>query len=249
MVERSANAALVRKGPLHQVAATFLEAQIGWDRPHLLGFGFPSERAFAVAQRMGLYGEVDKVMSVSWPAAEPAAAGLGRITHQALGQAGTAFSADERLRVDRLWQRMAAALSDRVLGVRDADWLQQRYLMHPSQRYELLLVRRGWLRRPVGLLVLRRHDTHLALLDMVGVPDNFGHLVQAARQRAQALNLPRVEAWMTAAQLPQMITVGAERPSVTDPKITLPCATHTAGPGADEQRGRWWLMAGDADFT
>ena len=257
MVERSANAALVRKGPLYQVAATFLEAQIGWGRAHRLGFGFPSERAYAVAQRMGLYDEVDTLMSLSWAVA-PVALGRGvpawvstlvQPAPQPLGVAGTGFSMPERQLINALWADMAAALPDSVLGVRDAAWLQHRYVQHPTHHYEIWLLRQGWQRRPLGVLVLRRHDTHLALLDLIAAPDDFGPLLQAAIARAQALGLPRVEAWVSASQMSRLASAGHAPATVTDPKITLPHCVHTVGPDADALRGRWWLTAGDADFT
>jgi hypothetical protein len=246
MVARSANAALVRKGPLYRVAARFLDAEVGFGRPHLLAFGFPSARHHAVAERLGLYGQLDRFVSLSWPAA--AQPGGPRPSVQPIGRAGRGFDAAETRVVDRLWRAMAAALPEAIVGVRDAAWLRHRYLMHPGWRYELLLVRHGWLRRPLGVVVLRaREADRLELLDVVGAPAAYPALVRAARSRAHALGLPRVEAWITESQ--RTLLAPAGEATVTDLQIPLPHIVHTPGPAAEEQRGRWLLLGGDADFT
>ncbi len=67
MVAGDGHDSLVRHGALHQVAATFLEQQMGWARPHAVGFGFPTERALKVGERLGLYQRVDELVQLSWP--------------------------------------------------------------------------------------------------------------------------------------------------------------------------------------
>ena len=83
MVAPDANRALVRSGPLQKVSTTFIENEVGWGRSHRFGFGFPNERAFKVAERLGLYTAVDSVVRICWPARaapdpEPDSAGAGR---------------------------------------------------------------------------------------------------------------------------------------------------------------------------
>lgn len=247
MVAKSANRALVRKGPLYEVSTRFLQAQVGSGRPHLVGFGFPNARAYAVAARLGLYGQVDELVRLVWRA--QAAPVSPAWTAQAIGRPGQGFDAAERPIVDRLWARMAAALPEAIVGVRDAAWLQHRYLMHPTHRYELLLVRSGWLRRVSGLLILRRHATHLELLDLVGAPSAIGTLVAVARAHAHAAAASHVEAWITRSQQ-LLLTHGSEADlSVTDLQIPIPSNILTPGPSVEDQRGRWFLMGGDADFT
>lgn len=247
MVTRSANAALVRKGPLYKVAARFLDAEVGFGRRHLLAFGFPSARHHAVAKRLGLYGDVDKIVSLAWPAAADAA--TPGLSMQSIGAIGAGFDVGEARIVDRLWRRMASSMPEAIVGVRDAAWLRYRYLMHPGSRYDVCLVRQGWLRRPLGLMVLRTRDAHLDLLDLVAEPAAFPVLVAAARMRARELGKLRVEAWVTESQHGRLMAAGDRSTSFTDLQIPLPHITHTNGPSADEQRGRWWLMGGDADFT
>jgi hypothetical protein len=247
MVEPSANRALVRRGPLYKVAAAFLEAEVGLGRPHLVAFGFPSARHHAVAKRLGLYDQVDEVVRVSWPGAQ------GDVEHRVglrpMGQTGTCFDASDRKVVDRLWRQMALGFQANILGVRDADWLQYRYLQHPQLKYEMLLVHSRWLRRPLGALVFRRHPDHLHWLDWIGPPETIHILLAVVRHLAAASGLGRVDAWITRSQLHRLVRQNDQDATVVDLQIPLPTIVHTLGPALDTLRDRWFLTAGDADFT
>lgn len=247
MVDQSANTSLTRRGAMYQVAATFLENEIGWGCRHLVGFGFPSARAFGVAQRLGLYAEVDRIAKVAWPG--DASVRPASVFVAPLGEHGALLSSRDSQAVDRLWQAMVQAFPDSVLGKRDAAWIQHRYLQRPDCRYELLLVRRRWTRRPVGVVVMRRHEQHLEVLDFVAPPSHFGVLVSVARAHAAASGLGRVECWITSSHRHLVDGIDPEHVTVTDLDIHVPTSVHTAGPSVDDLRGRWFLMAGDADFT
>ncbi len=247
MVMPSANRALVRRGPLYRVSSGFLQAEVGNDRDHRIAFGFPNQRAHEVAHRLGLYGQVDKLVRLSWPSAAEASA--DRVRWAPIGQAGVGFSAAERRGVDGLWRCMAPAFGECVLGVRDADWLQYRYLQHPHQRYEVMAVRSRWLRRWLGVMVLRRHEDHMLLLDLVAPPAAVPLLITLARHLAAQAHVPRLDAWVTQSQSHRLARPGDSEVAVIDMQIPVPANVHTPGPGPDVLRDRWFLMAGDADFT
>jgi hypothetical protein len=57
--------------------------------------------------------------------------------------------------------------------------------------------------------------------------------------------MARLRAWVTASHV-RHLSHGA--PSVTPLDLAVPANVWTRGPGPDELRGRWWLMAGDTDF-
>ena len=244
MVDQRGRAGLVRHGPMAQVASTFLETQLGWGQPHRLGFGFPSDRAFGAAQRLGLYAAVDSVTRATWPAAARA----GRGVAEDLRAADLAPGGRRRATVDSLWQQMADALRDAVVGVRDAAWLLHRYFGRPGVAYDVVYLRRRWTRRPVGLVVLRRHERHLEVLDLVGPPSAFPALIALARQRAAEDGLERVECWVTASHLHLLSAIDPPSFTATPMGITVPANVHTPGP-VEEVRDRWFLLAGDADFT
>lgn len=245
MVAPEANAALVRKGPMYQISATFLETELGWGHRHVLAYGFPSDRHHALARRLGLYDGVDSVVRASWPAA---AAAPPQLRSQALQDADLTPRGRHAATVQRLWSAMATAFAGQVIGVRDAAWLRQRYLAHPAVHYDVLLLRRRWTRRPVGIVVLRVQQQHLEVMDLVAPPSAWPELVAMARARAAAAGLARVDLWITQSQLHHVAGIDAPAFSAIPLNITVPANVHTPGP-VDEVRDRWLLLAGDADFT
>lgn len=244
MVDRAAQAGLARQGPMAQVAASFLETQIGWGLPHRLGFGFPSDRAFGVAQRLGFYTGVDSMTRASWtPGLQASGDVAEELTVNQLAPGGRRRSA-----VDGLWRQMAEALQHTVVGVRDAQWLEHRYGRRPGAAYDMFYLRRRWSRRPVGAIVLRRHDLHLEILDLVGPPAAFAALIALARHQAALHRLERVDCWITASQIHWLSDIDPQSFTATPLGITVPANVHTSGPVA-ELKDRWFLLAGDADFT
>lgn len=245
MVAPDANRALVRGGPLLKVSATFIETEVGWGRRHRFGFGFPNERAFKVAERLGLYTAVDSIVRISWPArAAPEVMQACRW----LGADGRLDSADADA-VDACWAAMTPAFADAVLGVRDAAWLAYRYLERPHIAYRLALVHERPGGAPLGVIAMREHESHLDLLDVIGAPVAFGALVDAARATAHAAGKSSVELWMTRSQLHRWAGADLNAAAVHDTGITVPANVHTPGIAAEDLRGRWFLTAGDADFT
>jgi hypothetical protein len=244
MVAPEANRALVRKGPMHTVSATFLEEHLGWHGTHPLAYGFPSDRHHVLAERLQLYTGVDSIHRASWPAVLQSVDGQVEVLDDsALAPGGRRVRA-----VARLWQAMAQALVDQVVGVRDAAWLRYRYLQRPGLSYRLLYLRRGWTRRPVGVVVLRLHEQHAEVLDLVADPADFAALIVVARGEAARAGLQRVDCWITQSQLHRVGGIAAADCTTAPVGITVPANIHTPGP-VDDVRGRWFLMAGDADFT
>ena len=244
MVDRRGQSGLVRQGPMAQVASTFLEQQLGWGQPHRLGFGFPSDRAFGAAERLGLYAAVDAVTRASWPAL---AASGGNVA-EPLQAVDLLPGGRRRQVVEALWLRMAESLREAVVCVRDADWLHHRYFARPGMAYEAFYLRRRWTRRPVGVVVLRRHEGHLEVLDLVGPPAAFPALIAHARRHAADAGLQRVDCWITVSQLHLLSGIDAPAFSATPLGITVPANVHTPGP-VEELKDRWFLLSGDADFT
>jgi hypothetical protein len=245
MVLPRARRSLSRQGPMYRMAATFLETQIGWGLPHAVGFGFPSARHQGAADRMRLYEGVDRIVQLSWPS--PGAAAASDVVVEDLHGLQD-LGARQARRVDRLWRTMASDLQQSVLGVRDSQWLRWRYLERPGVQYELLLARSRWLRRPLGVLVLRRRDDALELLDLVAPTRQFSVLLALARRRAAAAGLPLLRCWISASHQ-ALLERAAPGAQTLELGIEVPACRHTAGPEPALLRDRWFLMGGDADFT
>lgn len=262
MVDATERGTLSRQGPLFLTAATYLEREVGEGARHLLGFGFPNERAWRVAQRLGLYGgPVGRVLSLQWRAMARSAWSASELRWLGGGNALRGLAARARGSAcktqpidlqdpagrgfaDACWRAMAADLGDAVIGVRDARWLAHRYCAHPSMRYEILGVRARASRRPIGVLVLRRNGELAELLDVVARPRDVAALVIRARRVVHGWGLASMRAWVTE----NIVGWFGDDAAISDPGVNVPCCAWTPGPAPQEIAGRWWLTGGDTDF-
>jgi len=244
MVAPEVKAGLDRQGPLHKISATLLESQIGWGRPHAVGFGFPNARAMRVAQKLGLYAPVDAVLALSWPA-------LSEMPDQTRAEAFalSALREDSALwqELDLVWVAMASSFADSALGVRDPAWLRQRYGRHPHAPYTAMLLRSATDQRCLGAVVLRVREDAVELLDVLGAREQLLNLVRLARFNAQVLGRERLEAWVTRSHracFDDPADLATEMPL----DVTVPANAHSPGWSPLELQDRWFLMGGDTDF-
>ncbi len=245
MVADDARSSLTRRGPMHDVAATFLEAEIGWGRPHAVGFGFPTVRALEVAERLGLYQRVDEMVQLRWLGHAPQNLSGGNWRGELMPAAALPALASD---IDAVWSAMAVDLGSSVLGVRDAAWLTQRYATKPDFAYEALLLR-SWPRGELaGLLVFRRQEDHLEVLDLCGPPTMWPRLIELARsEAARSAAAQGIKAWVTRSHAHLIAQVGDG--VLTDPlDMIIPANAYTPGLAPSALAGHWFLMAGDTDF-
>jgi hypothetical protein len=236
MVHPEVRGTLTRKGPFFQAATSFLERFVGQDKVFPIAFGFPSERAYRLAARLGLYVRVGELFRVSWSALQ--ARPSWKVSMRPL-------SHDQGATVDRLWHEMADALQDQVVGVRDWAYMQHRYLNHPTQAYQLYLVSTRLAKKPIGIIVIRVLDDAVELLDVIAPPKRMATLVHCLRRLTWSLGKPQAYAWITAQHANLLAGDAGE---ITPTGIIIPHNCWTPGIPASELLGSWWLMGGDTDF-
>lgn len=240
MVDASERGTLSRKGPFFLMAATFLERYIGYGKPYLVGFGFPNERAMKVAERLGLYAEVGRMVEFSWQPQSRFPLWGTRL--QLIDREQTDFATTA---VNECWQRMAADMPTAMIGVRDWHYLQYRYLNHPNQHYQVMLVRNRFGGQVRGVLVLR-HDPHgCEIIDIIAPLNEISLLVLHARRLAGINGDNRLFCRITENFAAHFTAAGGIRQSLD---IRIPASTWGAVPSADSLHNRWWLMSGDTDF-
>jgi len=240
MVDANERGTLTRKGPFFLMAATFLERYIGYNKPYLVGFGFPNERAMKVAERLGLYAEIGQMVEFSWiplskrPRIKTRLQPLDRADDDQMAAA-----------VEECWQKMAGDLRSALVGVRDWFYLQHRYLNHPTQHYQLMLVKNRFGGRARGILVLRT-DTHdCEIIDIVAPLSEIPLLVLHARRLTSINGCHRLFCRITENFAPYFAVAGSKK-QISD--FRIPASIWDAAPSADSLRNHWWLMSGDTDF-
>lgn len=237
MVHPGERGVLTRSGPFQMAAATFLEQQIGHGRPYLIGFGFPEDKAMRLAERLGLYAQVDAMTELRWPALAPRA--VWNVYARPLGTSSSGV-------VDALWEEMKTTLPESIVGVRDGAFVQGRYLDHPMRPYSVLLVRRRFTGSVVGVVVVRdRLEQGVELVDFIAPPERFKELLGVARRYAGHLGRAEVFTWITASHADRLADENSRRVPLN---LLIPANIWSHGPDVSELRDRWWLMGGDTDF-
>lgn len=240
MVHPAERGVMTRSGPFQIAASTFIDRSVGYGRPHLFGFGFPTDKALQVARKLGLYEQVDRMTELTWPTA-------GGWTDSSRLLRCRPIGPGDEAALDGLWAAMARDFPDSIIGVRDAAYVHARYAAHPTVRYECLLVRRLFGGAPQGLVVLRHLEDarNMELMDVVGPRRSFPALVAAARGWARRRGASSVRAWVTASHAGALTVGGA---TATPLDLLVPANVWSRGPSAEDLRDRWWLTAGDTDF-
>jgi SAM-dependent methyltransferase len=240
MVDANERGTLTKKGPFFLMAATFLERYIGYGRPYLIGFGFPNERAMKVAERLGLYAEVGRMVEFSWH------------TLSRLPLWGTRLQLIDRTQadstatiIDECWQRMVADLQTAIVGVRDWQYVQHRYLDHPHQHYQIARVKNRFGGRTRGVMILRYDPQGCELVDLITPLNDIPLLITHARRLAGAHGATRLFCRITENFADNFAITGGTPHTVN---IRIPTNIWSTGPSPKTLKGHWWLMSGDMDF-
>ena len=238
MVHPSERGVLRRKGVFHQMAASFFECNVGYGRPCLASFGFPNERVMRLGEKLGLYGEIDRIVEASWTPLDP---GISPFVKVRLLHADSPLLQEN---VETLWKEMAAGFREGIMGVRDWAYFRHRYFLHPCRRYKVYLASSRIGSRPRGIFVLQKKGDEWELMDLVCPLHEIPLLVRHARRMTGSLGGKKLTCWMTSA----ISKYFGRRLELRD--IGIPIATNLSlfGPGLEKMRERWWLMGGDTDF-
>lgn len=239
MVDPTERAAMTKQGVFFQITSTFLETYFGYLDTHFLAYGFPNLRHMRLGERIGFYGEVERLVELKWPARSAGRWG-STVSHVWDGH-------DDGL-LSSLWLRMSRDLSEAIVVIRDPAYLHYRYRKHPERRYEFLLVTRRFTARPLGIAVLRRDPDACCLVDVVAPLSEIPHLVEHARDWAARWGVPWLSTWITT-HFADFFAVRNGDAEINAMDVCVPTNVWSRGPSIEEVRNRWWLMMGDTDFS
>lgn len=241
MVASTERSVLTRHGPYFLVGATFPECYAGYGAKILLGFGFPTARAIRVAELMGLYREVGKMIEIRWHCTQGPPKFWSQIRHLHPQE-----RPNDREVINQLWECMHPDLHQAIVGVRDWHYVRHRYLAHPHKRYELLLVTKRFFGQPLGIVVLHQdpeNPTLCKLLDIIAPLAHLPLLIEQTRRIVAHWGKQTLSLWMTEQFAP--LFPGGEHFPID---VRIPHCVWYEGPPTEEVQGHWWLMGGDTDF-
>ncbi len=234
------------KGSLFfEVAATFLEREIGNTVSHLLGFGFPNQKAMNISTRLGLYEKSDDFLELAYaPLAETAA--LQQLRCDAWDAANPGHI-DE---LNDLWAQMSKGFTDGIIGVRNFDYIKYRYLAHPgsrSKQYRCLVIRDTNSARALAFAVVKEHADGQLLMDLICPVETMKQAIAGLNQELNSAGEGvGLKLWITKSWLDKVCLDDA---TVNELGIEIPCNSWNPGPASDILAGAWWLTAGDMDFV
>lgn len=240
MVGTSERGSFTRKGPAFLATATFLEHELGYGAPHLLGIGFPTERAYRLPELLGLYaGSIGIIQELVWPTETPQVSLFWKMCEISLE------TQEEISLADACWKSMAADLSNRVVGVRDAAYLRYRYFGHPDKHYRIFAVRRRFGFQLAGIFVVRVDSAERCeLLDTIGPVAKIPLLVRYAQQVAKDVGCRELFLWA----VDNIVLDFDPCPTIKGLQVIVPGNGWTFGPTNESVAGKWWLTSGDTDF-
>ncbi|MFB0989221.1 MAG: GNAT family N-acetyltransferase [Gammaproteobacteria bacterium] len=237
------------KGSLFfEVAATFLEREIGNTVNHLLGFGFPNQKTMNISKRLGLYEKTDDFIEIVYPVSQ---ASGEQERHQAMIVDYDPLDAASREELDSLWALMKDDYRGGIIGVRDAEYIQHRYMNHPfskSKQYRCVIIRAQSSKKALAFAfaAVKEHDCSKLLMDLICPVAAMKSAISILKQefsRGEGGSILRL--WVTKSGKDKVFTAGA---IVNELGIEIPCNSWNPGPNSGVLYGAWWLTAGDMDF-
>ncbi|WP_374486111.1 hypothetical protein [Zoogloea sp.] len=226
-----------QQSPFACMIRELLAAQPCPENPDAICFGFPSDRAMRLGERIGVFASIDRVFNLAFTPRQP----------EGHADSCTPVTLNARTcrTIDRLWSAMAADLPQQLVGVRDAAYLQWRYVEHPEHRYQLLLVRSRWLKRPLGVLVVRGEGEERELMDIVAPLRNIPRLLKASREWLARSGGQRLNLWLSSSFATRFAPL-ADSCEALEFRIMA----NPLGPAHILERFHeaWWLTSGDTDY-
>jgi len=235
------------KGSLFfEVAATFLEREIGNTVSHLLGFGFPNQKTMNISMRLGLYEKTDDFIEIVYPVSQSSEE---QEKNQATITEYDPLDVASREEINSLWAAMKDDYRDGIIGVRDAEYIQHRYVNHPfskAKQYRCVIVRAESSKQALAFAVMKEHDGGKLLMDLICPVAMMKEVISILKQELNREGGGAVlRLWVTSSGKDKVFTAGA---IVNELGIEIPCNSWNPGPSAEVLYGAWWLTAGDMDF-
>ncbi|SEH08433.1 SAM-dependent methyltransferase [Candidatus Venteria ishoeyi] len=240
MVAHKARSNFTKNGIFHQLARIFQHNFIGFGAPYLLGFGFPNARVFVLAEKLGLYKEVGRMTRLLWSA---------KAMKPHLFYKIRPLTNDDQAVVDTLWQKMRKNSEDFIIGIRNWQRIQYRYLQHPEISYEVLKICHRISNKPLAVFILKKEiigeKPHYHLIDFVCPLKEIPLVLRMAKYFSWKHNHSALFTLITE----NIRYLFMAYPFIeTDPQITIPHSICSEKPTVSDVKNKWWLMAGDSDF-
>lgn len=240
MVDPDARQGVRSHSPFFQVSKSFLETYAGYDKPFDLVYGFPSERATILSEKLGILVRVGRMYELTWNLSGDEARPAGEI----IELTNQNYQRYEN-KINRLWARFGTHFEDLFICVKDAEYFRWRFLEHPAKKYSLYLVQSRLLKKPKQLLVFRHDAEQSMLMDFVGNSLDIDATITLAKSIVCHEGNSRLVTWCSDAYRREFAKQADSERAL---QIAIPANTWSKAAPADIQMNKWWFMPGDIDY-
>jgi len=221
-----------------KIAATFLEREIGNTVNHLLGFGFPNQKAMNIALRLGLYEKTDEFLELVYPLNQGAVTSPFNLVPIDIS------SFQHQQDIGYLWQSMKRETITGIIGDRHFNYIEYRYFDHPFAEADLYrcVFLNDEAGKSIAAVFLKEHEHRLLVMDLICPPSI---MKQVLTNLSQLVLGKELKLWITRGWVNAVKTETAIENHLG---IEIPCNSWNPGPHSVDLYGKWWLTAGDMDF-
>ena len=241
MVDPQVRNAVRSNSPFYLSAKKFLESFVGFDKPFLLGYGFPSGRAMDLSEKLGLFMPVGNMWEARWPVKQDQYLDVKNL----LTLDKNNFHSYEKT-INSLWKKFSHHFSNHYICDKNADYFKWRFLLHPSKKYSIHIVPGRLTKVPKAIFVLR-HDQNKKsmLMDILCSSLDLEKIIKLALGMSAHKGSSQVITWHS----DSFKKVFSVLSSVQEPlAIKIPANIGSVGPDPELQKNKWWFMPGDTDY-
>lgn len=241
MVDPQARNAVRSNSPFYLSAKKFLEGFVGFDKPFLLGYGFPSDRAMDLSEKLGLFTPVGNMWEARWSVKQDQTLNVKNIITLDKNN----FQKYEA-KINSLWHKFSHHFSNHFICDKNADYFKWRFLFHPSKKYSIHIVPGRLTKVPKAIFVLR-HDQNKKsmLMDILCSSLDLENIIKLALVMSAHKGSSEVIAWHS----DSFKKVFSVLSSVQEPlAIKIPANIGSVGLDPELQKNKWWFMPGDTDY-
>ena len=205
--------------------------------PTGLTFGFPSGRAMRLGEHVKMYACVDDWMSLEFKPIDSTSGPSVRVVEN--------WCASDDKFVNVLWDRMRDDLAEFVVGVRNSDYIRQRYLAHPEKKYVLMQVNSRWWRRPIGCVVLNSAHGQYEILDLICALDDMEEVIEALQRWLHQADGQLLTLLLTSTFANKLAPLAVQCQAT---QFRIMANPHMPQSVLAQLNQRWWLTGGDTDY-
>lgn len=232
MIHKKARTNMGKNGLFYSLYSTWESINFNHNSDLFIGYGFPHNRVFNLAKKLGIYEEADKIYKITWKLSNPLSSKVNSYP-----------VADESV-ILSLWEEMKSDFKEKILTIRDKTYINERYINHPKNTYIIEVVKDD-LDKKLGIFILKESKNSYDLVDIISSKINFPTVINQACFTAQKLEKKILTAWTTESCRDLFKTPIS---TISETSVVIPSVIPKGKNYQEKIKGAWFLMYGDTDF-